>query len=301
MNFADTIQSRIEKTGSALVAGIDPRPATIPRCFLSSTDLDSGNVEKICRGIVDFYTFTIVEIASGVAAAKPNLAFFEQYGASGIEAYLTICQALRAAGVPIIADAKRGDIGSTAAAYASAFLKNAAPSLQADALTVNPFLGFDTLEPFVKACRQHGTGIFVLVKTSNPGSHDIQNVICRKTGLKISEKVALWIGDRAEELTGKSGYSSLGAVVGATYPGEAKAMRNRMPNSLFLIPGLGAQGGTAKDAVAGFDEHDKGGIINVSRGLFSSFSDTSIDQATCRKEISRILAGFNGAVAEALG
>ena len=161
-------------------------------------------------------------------------------------------------GLPVIADAKRGDIGSTAQAYSSAFLGKDAP-FAADALTVNPFLGFDTLEPFIQDCEKYGKGIFVLVKTSNPGSAALQG--------ETSHKVAEWLNQSGEKFIGACGYSSLGAVVGATHPEEARELRGAMPKNFFLIPGYGAQGGSAADAVAGFSKTKHGGIINVSRGL----------------------------------
>jgi orotidine-5'-phosphate decarboxylase len=201
-------------------------------------------------------------------------------------------------------DAKRGDIGSTAAAYSAAFLGHTAirgkraSSFDCDALTVNPFLGFDTLEPFVKDCREHGKGIFILVRTSNPGAKDLQGL--QADGSSVSDHVAHWIAKNEATLRGTCGWSGLGAVVGASYPDEARHLRERMPRSFFLIPGLGAQGADARDSVAGFGTLDgaKGGaLVNVSRGLLEG-SASSADEL--QGLIQANAARFNRQLREAL-
>jgi orotidine-5'-phosphate decarboxylase len=201
---------------------------------------------------------------------------------------------------------KRGDIGSTAKAYSAAYLGRnkfqgrSIPAFDVDAITINPYLGFDTVETYFDDCVAYGKGLFVLVKTSNPGSAALQNLKGRDSSRSVCEEVAVWLGEKAELLKGDSGYSSLGAVVGATYPAEAKALRTLMPRNFLLIPGMGAQGGSAEDAVAGFSDEKSGGIINISRGLLGGLSG-KVHSAGEMKELIRSRADeFNGQIAAAL-
>lgn len=272
MNFADRLHSSITKADTPLVAGFDPVLDDLPGFILDAADTEQDDAGFLSVALTSLYEKTLPLLAGKVAGIKVNVAFFEQYGVPGIGAFGRVCQMVRDHHLPLIVDAKRGDIGSTAEAYGKAFLGGSSvrgrrfSAFDCDAITINPFLGFDTLEPFLTICKEQGRGVFVLVKTSNPGSHDLQEL--KSDGTSITERVARWVGERAGELVGQSGYSSLGAVVGATYPGEAERLRKLMPKNLFLIPGLGAQGGTAQDSIAGLDEKNGGGIVNVSRGLF---------------------------------
>jgi len=253
-----------------------------------------------------FFQFALEAVADRIAAVKPNIAFFEALGLGGLRALTSVAAMLREHRVPFILDGKRGDIGSTAEAYAAACLGETQALgrslrfLEADALTVNPFLGFDTLEPFVAACRERGKGLFVLVRTSNPGAAALQGAQC-ETG-SVSERVADWLAEEGAKLLGACGYSSLGAVVGATYPDEARALRRRMPHAFFLIPGMSAQGASAADAAAGFARKERAGgaLINVSRGLLSSFSSTALSREELRRELQEKAGGFNRLVNEAL-
>jgi orotidine-5'-phosphate decarboxylase len=284
-SFADTLQRSIDRTQSYLVAGCDPVIEKLPAFLIDQAAAQSSDdasfFERVLR---DFCGIFISSIAGGVAAAKPNIAFFEQYGIPGLRAFSDLCSQLRARSRPVIIDAKRGDIGSTAAAYSNAFLGHItvrgkrAPSFEGDAVTVNPFLGFDTLEPFLKDCREHGKGIFILVQTSNPGAKDLQGLVAN--GSSLSDHVARWIANNESVLRGECGWSGLGAVVGASYPAEARHLREIMPHSFFLIPGFGAQGADASDSVAGFGVQAgvKGGaLVNVSRGLLEG-SASSADE-----------------------
>ena len=186
-----------------------------------------------------------------IACAKPQSAFFEALGVPGIVALAQVLADLRDRGIPAILDAKRGDVGSTAEAYAAAYLADGV--FAADALTVNAYLGLDTLEPFLNAAVAGDRGVFVLVKTSNPGSGDLQDV-ATDDGRRVYERLADALAERAERLPrGADGYAALGAVAGATYPAEVAALRARLPRALLLVPGYGAQGGTAADAVGAFD------------------------------------------------
>jgi orotidine-5'-phosphate decarboxylase len=256
----------------------------------------------------------LTAVAENVAAIKPNIAFFEQYGLVGLTSFVRFCRAVRDKGVPLIADAKRGDIGSTAEAYSGAFLgkrgfpgrRTTSGDLVCDAVTVNPYLGFDTLEPFLRDCKAYGRGMFVLVQTSNPGAPALQGLECRGgelSGLTVSEHVAHWIAQHSNELLGECGFSGLGAVVGAVYPQQARTLRNIMQGSFFLIPGLGAQGGAASDAVVGFASlkgKRGGGVINVSRGLLEGAKGAQSAEGLI-EVIRGNLGRFNQAVATALG
>jgi orotidine-5'-phosphate decarboxylase len=287
MNFADRLTASIARTHSFIVAGFDPQLETFPEVVLAeATRTTRTDEEFVFAALTSFYTLALDALAPHVAAIKPNIAFFEQYGLGGLRAFDIVCRAARERGLPVIADAKRGDIGSTAQAYSRAFIGKVTvgartiPTWNVDAVTVNPFLGFDTIAPFVADCLDHERGIFVLVKTSNPGSGDIQGIRGGESDLDISGSIARWLDKEGRKLLGTCSFSSLGAVVGAPYPAEAKRLRELMPRNFFLIPGMGAQGGTAADAVAGFGVNERGephgALINLSRGLLSAFSSPAL-------------------------
>lgn len=304
MNFADKIIERCETTQSVVVAGFDPRPEAFPTIFLAEAKNRFEDSEsRIFNALSDFHLTALDSLANKVAAIKPNAAFFEQFGIGGIRALHQICLKAESLDVPVIMDAKRGDIGSTAEAYSRAFLGQTEMfgesfrAFPSSALTVSPFLGFDTLEPFIADAKKCNKGIFILVKTSNPGSADIQGQSDQDGATK---KIASWISENSERLQGKSGYSSLGAVVGATYPAEARLLREMMPRSLFLVPGYGAQGGTAQDVMPNFDKHGKGALINVSRGLLGSFPSSVNSIATFKEEISKRILAINSDINSAL-
>jgi orotidine-5'-phosphate decarboxylase len=303
--FADRVQSSIEKNKSYLVAGCDPVLETLPSFLLEDAEKRSkSDADFFERVLSQFAEILVSSIEGRVAAIKPNIAFFEQYGLHGLSAFSRLCDAARERSIPVIADAKRGDIGSTAAAYSAAFLRGVSVgsrtmrAFHCDALTINPFLGFDTLEPFLKDAQECGKGLFILVQTSNPGAKALQGL--RAEGVSVSEHVARWIATNAEKLQGSCGWSGVGAVVGASYPDEARKLREVMPRSIFLIPGLGAQGADAKDSVAGFGSISgkKGGaLVNVSRGLIQG-------QAGSAEEFRALIATnadrFNAQIQQAL-
>lgn len=303
--FADRVQSSIEKNKSYLVAGCDPVLETLPSFILEDAEKRSkSDADFFERVLSQFGEILVSSIEGRIAAIKPNIAFFEQYGLPGLSAFSRLCNAARERSIPVIIDAKRGDIGSTAAAYSAAFLRGVSlgtrtmRAFECDALTINPFLGFDTLEPFLKDAQECGKGLFILVQTSNPGAKALQGL--RAEGVSVSEHVARWIAANAEKLQGTCGWSGLGAVVGASYPDEARKLREVMPHTIFLIPGLGAQGADAKDSVAGFGSiaGKKGGaLINVSRGLLQG-------QAGSVDEFRSLIAGnadrFNTQIQQAL-
>jgi orotidine-5'-phosphate decarboxylase len=280
---------------------IDSLPAFLLAQANSSTSSTHAFIEHVLNEFCELFVSAIV---GHVAAAKPNIAFFERYGLAGLQAFSKLCASLRSHKVPVIIDAKRGDIGSTAAAYSAAFIGRSSvgdrqiEAFEGDAVTVNPFLGFDTLEPFLKDCKEYGKGVFILVQTSNPGAKDLQGL--NANGTTISHHVATWLAQNAGELQGECGWSGLGAVVGASYPVEARQLREAMPRNIFLIPGLGAQGASAHDSVAGFGTLDgkKGGaLINVSRGLLVGNAASRDELA---KQIQTNVASFNAQINEAL-
>jgi orotidine-5'-phosphate decarboxylase len=205
-------------------------------------------------------------VAPLVAAVKPQAAFFEQLGPAGCTALAEVIQYASSKGLLVIVDGKRNDIGTTAAAYAEAYLGPGATSpWGGDALTVSPYLGDDSLTPFSDTAKQRGAGIFVLVKTSNPGGRTFQDLLVDE--LPLYRHVATLVEGLSKETAGEFGYGIAGAVAGATYPQQLGEIRQAMPHSLLLIPGYGAQGGTAKDCAPAFDERGLGAIVNNSRGI----------------------------------
>jgi len=303
--FADRIQESIDATQSVLVAGCDPVIDALPPFLLADAQARYNNDEAIIAHLLNAFCETFLAAVAGrVAAIKPNIAFFEQYGLAGLAVFEKFCRDIREKNIPLITDAKRGDIGSTAAAYSSAFLGStrfAGRELRAfetDALTVSPYLGFDTLEPFMKDCAAHGKGLFVLVQTSNPGAKSLQGLSAG--GKTVSEHVAHWLAQQAEKLQGECGWSGLGAVVGASYPQEARDLRAIMGTNLFLIPGLGAQGAGAHDAIAGFGTRNGkrgGALVNASRGLLAGESSTLEElMKVIRSNAERFNAELRGAL-----
>jgi orotidine-5'-phosphate decarboxylase len=258
-NFADTLVKRVSETAPICV-GLDPHFSHIPDFLITESKTKAEAVLKFNKGIID----AIFDIAPVV---KPQIAFYEALGLEGLKTYSETVKYARSKGILVLADVKRGDIGSTAKAYASAHFEN--EDFEADAITVNPYLGIDGVEPFIEHCRNRGKGIFILVKTSNPSSSEFQDL---STGVQpvyqmVAKKVAEW----GEDSVGKSGYSSVGAVVGATYPQEAALLREIMPKTPFLVPGYGAQGGGAADTKPCFHDKMKGAIVNSSRGIIFAY------------------------------
>lgn len=307
MNFADRLQGSIERSRSIVVAGFDPRIESFPSVFVEKAGLqNSTNEDAIYRCLASFYHTAIEVIAPHVSAVKPNVAFFEHYGIAGMRAFKAVCEEAHNHGLQVIADGKRGDISSTAAAYSSAYLgapqifgKNVS-AFSVDALTVNPFLGFDSLEPFLEDCIKFEKGLFILVRTSNSGSADLQQLPLA-SGVTISEHLAQWIGTNAERLRGTCGYSSLGAVIGATFPAEAEKLRRLMPNSFMLVPGMGAQGASAKEAIAARSAQGGGIIVNLSRGLFSFEGASKTTEEETRQRILERVKAASDSLNEALG
>ena len=261
-NFGDRLAQAVRRCGNPVLVGLDPRWEQLPTVLRT----DDPSLEQRANAYVAFCTEIIDVVAPLVPAVKPQAAFFEQLGPHGMNALASVIAYAREKGLLVILDGKRNDIGSTATAYADAYLGDKSNSAwSADALTVSPYLGDDSLSPFVDVCKTRKTGIFVLVKTSNPGGKTFQDLIC--DGRPLYRYVADHVEKLAVETVGENGYGAVGAVVGATYPAQLAELREAMPHSWFLVPGYGAQGGSAADVVPAFDSQGLGAIVNNSRGI----------------------------------
>lgn len=267
MVFADLLVEAIHRKDSRCIIGLDPRVDQMP-AFVRGGD--------VYAAITAFHELVLDAVADLVPAVKPQLAFFEQYGVAGIQAFENTVRAAKQRGLLVIADGKRNDISSTAEAYANAYLSG--DGFDCDALTVTPYLGRDSLMPFVEACEKHGKGLFVVLKTSNPGSKDFEDQTLAETGRPLYEKIAGVLNELGDPLIGESGYSSIGAVIGATFPEEGRRLRALMPKALILVPGYGAQGGSARAAAECFNEDGLGAIVNSSRGITYAFGETGISR-----------------------
>jgi orotidine-5'-phosphate decarboxylase len=272
--FADRLAAAVEQKGSQLVVGLDPVLDLLPLELRGDAQVGrpaaAEAVGRFCCGIVD-------AVAPHVVAVKPQLAFFEVLGSDGIAAFERVVGYARAAGLLVIVDGKRGDIGSTARAYADAYLEpGEGRDPLADALTVNTYLGRDSLEPFVAACRRGGGGLFCLVKTSNAGSIDVQD-LALSDGRPLWQQVALLVQELGEELIGECGLSSIGAVVGATHPRAISEARRLLPQAILLLPGVGAQGATPADIARAFTSGPASALVNASRSVIYAFRDSDDD------------------------
>lgn len=265
LTFGDRLATEVERKRSQLVVGLDPRPDLLP------VEL-RGDVARFCCGIVD-------AVAPHAVAVKPQLAFFEALGAEGMAAFADVCGYARRAGLLVLADGKRGDIGSTARAYAAAYLEGVDGERPlADALTVNPYLGRESIEPYLAAARREGAGIFCVVKTSNAGG-DVQDVV-------LSDKRPLWqhvaelVADWGADLIGEHGLSAVAAVVGATHPRAVAEARKLMPQTVILLPGVGAQGAGPADLARAFTSGPSSALVVAARSVNYAFRDTGEDYRT---------------------
>ena len=291
-HFADELIARVRDLGHPLCVGLDPHLNRIPPLFRR------GDMSPSCPetpDAVEAFLLAVLDRLQGrVAIVKPQIAFFEQLGWPGLRTLERVAARARERDIMVLLDAKRGDIGSTADGYARAYLEPRS-ALPVDAITLNPYLGLDTLEPFAARARDHGRGLFVLVKTSNPGSGDLQDLEVSKgeAGRTVFGAVADSLASLAAELRGPvTGWSSLGVVVGATYPGQAIEVRERLPHSIFLVPGYGAQGASASDATQGFVRGPKGlegGLVASSRGILFAADAHVSDAASWEGAFDRAL------------
>lgn len=268
LSFSDRLALQIERKKSVVCVGIDPRAASLPPALQPSR---AASLAEVAEAYRVFSREVIDVVAPLVPIIKPQAAFFEQLGPAGMVVLGEVIQHAVNLGLLVIVDGKRNDIGSTAEAYAAAYLGSGTRSAWgADALTVSPYLGDDSLDPFIAQCDRVHAGIFVLVKTSNPGSGWLQDRLT--DGTTITEHVADLVQQLNQPRLGACGYGPVGAVVGATYPLELSELRARMPSTWILIPGFGAQGGGAGDVRGGFDDRGLGAIVNSSRHLIFAHS-----------------------------
>ena len=271
-NFTDRLIESILKKKSCVIVGLDPRLDLIPKELGEKYIGPDADNKSISRLLLQFNKEIIKIISKHAVGVKPQSAFYEKYGWWGVKAFWDTLAYAKKKGLITIADIKRGDVPSTAEAYAEAYIGKSEIRNQKsemgmiDAITVNPFLGGDSLVPFIKAAKENGKGLFVLVKTSNAGSKDFQDKVL-DDGKPLYNFLAGKVSELGKELIGEKGYSSVGAVVGATFPQEAKTLRELMPQQFFLVPGYGAQGATADDIKSCFNSDGLGAVINASRSI----------------------------------
>jgi len=271
--FGDRLASLVESKRSQLVVGLDPRVDLLP---VEVRD----DVARFCCGIVD-------AVAPYAVAVKPQLAFFEALGQGGSHALGEVCAYARRAGLLVIADGKRGDVGSTARAYAAAYLEGIEPI--ADALTVNPWLGRESIEPYLAAARRNGAGVFCVVKTSNAGG-DVQDVTLLD-GRAMWQHVAGLVAEWGEDLVGEHGLSSVGAVIGATHPRAVVEARRLMPRAPILLPGVGAQGGETSELTPAFASGPASALVSASRSIIYASREAGGDfRSAAGAEAARLQA-----------
>ena len=272
-NIIDQLIEKIKIMKNPTVIGLDPRYEMLPKCV---KDKYPKTLEGVGQAIIEYNKALIDAIYDIIPAIKPQIAFYEMYGIPGMQAFKVTCEYAKQKGMFVIADIKRGDIGSTAQGYSNAYLgktkieENEQSLYDIDFVTVNPYMGTDCVKPFIDDCKKYNKGLFILVKTSNPSSGELQDEKL-ENGEEVYTRVAKYVEKWGEELRGEYNYSSISAVVGATYPEQLKQLRQIAPHTYFLIPGYGAQGGKAEDIALGFDENGLGGIVNASRSLMCAY------------------------------
>jgi len=279
LHFADRLCAAVASKGSALCVGLDPRWDSLP---LEIRERYGGDSCSAVASAFEEFCCRIVEVVEPlVAVVKPQMAFFEACGPPGFAALQRVIAKARGRGLLVVLDGKRNDIASVASAYADAALAGTPlgtgrrPVWDADALTVNPYLGRDAVEPFLESARRAGRGVYVLVRTSNPGARQFQDLECggRPLYAHVAEAIRDWTGENV----GASGYGDVGAVVGATYPAELAVLRAALPEVPFLVPGFGAQGGGAAEVYPAFRDDGHGAIVNSSRGILYEYSPDTRD------------------------
>ena len=293
MSF-DALQEKIRAKKNPTVAGLDPMPEQIPPHILKASYETYGEtLQGAAEAVWTFNQGLIDALCDVVPAVKPQAAYYERLGWRGLEVMERTIAYAREKDLFVIADIKRGDIGSTAQAYADAWLgetrvgEASHPVFNADCVTLNGYMGSDTIEPFVEACKAGDKCLFLLVKTSNPGSGELQNMVA---GDRLVYKV---MGDMTAKLgkgtEGRYGFHLAGAVVGATYPSDMRELRRRLEHTFFLVPGYGAQGGTAEDVQYAFNKYGHGAIVNASRSIMCAWQKTGRD-GTDYQEAARAAA-----------
>ena len=304
----DKLVKKIKETKAPIVVGLDPMLSYVPE-YIKKTAFDEygETLEGAAEAIWQYNKGIVDAVHDLIPAVKPQIAMYEQFGIPGLIAFKKTVDYCKEKGLVVIGDIKRGDIGSTSTAYAVGHLGkvqvgyNTYAGFDEDFVTVNPYLGTDGVKPFVDVCKEEKKGIFVLVKTSNPSSGEFQDKIV--DGKPLYELVGRMVDTWGSEVIGKSGYSAVGAVVGATYPEMGRVLRDIMPKSYILVPGYGAQGGKAKDLVHYFNEDGLGAIVNSSRGIiaaykqdkYASFGPEAYADAS-RQAVVDMIEDINGAL-----
>ena len=288
-HFADRLLAAIKDKGSPVCVGLDPRFDRLPEACKTAEPIEA--IGAFSRDLLEV-------VAPLVPAVKPQIAYFEVYRDAGMKLYFELVELAQQLGLLVIGDVKRGDIGSTASAYADGHL--AAPG-SPDAVTVNAYFGADGLAPFVDAARGGGGGLFALVRTSNPSAADVQD-FTDAAGRPFYEHMAEQIAaiGSGEGLVGDCGYSCVGAVVGATYPDEARRLRELMPQQIFLVPGYGAQGATAADCAASFKSDGSGAIVNASRSVIYAHHRSEYAGMDWRQAVAAAAKAFAADIRSAL-
>nr|WP_316618484.1 orotidine-5'-phosphate decarboxylase [uncultured Ruminococcus sp.] len=280
----DRLIEKIIETQNPTVAGLDPKLDYVPASIKNACFEKYGKtLEGAAAALLEFNKRIIDNICDIVPAVKPQAAYYEMYGWQGVKALTETIAYAKAKGMFVITDGKRNDIGTTMEAYATAHLGatdvagESVEAFGADALTVNGYLGTDGIKPLAGICKERDKGIFVLVKTSNPSSGELQDMKL-ENGATVYEQMGRMCESWGSDLMGKYGYSAVGAVVGATYPGQLLEMREKAPHTFFLVPGYGAQGGGAEDAKNAFDKNGLGAIINSSRGIMCAWKKQGLTE-----------------------
>lgn len=288
----DALIKKIKYLENPTVVGLDPRLDYIPEHITEENFSTYGRTLKgVAEAFLQFNKAIIDSVYDIVPAVKPQIAMFEQYGHEGIKAYIETIKYAKSKGLLVIGDIKRSDIASTAEAYSSGHIGRVAIEdekfqvYEHDFITLNPYLGYDSIEPYKKDCKDYSKGLFVLVKTSNPNSGQLQDLLVGQEHLyeKVGSLVSTW----GEGLIGKYGYSLIGAVVGATHPDQGRRLRELMPHSFFLVPGYGAQGAKAMDLKGCFDKDGLGAIVNSSRGIIAAYKNEKYKVNFSEKEFAQ--------------
>ena len=298
MNKMEQLAARIRALKNPTVAGLDTRIEYLPESFVREI-LPEGirSFEDAAEAVYQYNVRLVDALCDIVPAVKVQVAYYEMYGPAGMKAFEKTLAYAASKGLLVMADVKRNDIGATAACYANAYIgETAMPegnrrACAADFATINPYLGVDGVKPFIDACKDNDTGIFVLVKTSNPSSGQLQDMKF-EDGRTLYEAVADLVEAWGESTRGESGYSAVGAVVGATYPQQGASLRARMPHTFFLVPGYGAQGATGTDIAGCFDANGNGAIVNASRSILCAWKkrEGMAFDAAAREEAIRMRA-----------
>ncbi len=289
MHFADHLIAEMKKKNSAVCVGLDPRLAQLPAFIVNEQrEIHGDTFTAVANAFLVFNKGIIDAVKDLVPCVKVQIAFYEEYGFQGIWAFEETCKYAKEAGLIVIADAKRNDIGSTAEAYAKAFIGKTElfgekiAVYDADAVTVTPYLGYDGIKPFIEASNHGEKGIFVLVKTSNPSAGDLQERVTVDEKMSVAALMAHFVESWGSEDLGEFGYSNVGAVVAGNSKKEAETLRKIMPSTFLLVPGYGAQGGGAEDVAPCFDEDGFGAIVNNSRGII--FASNGVDYAEAARD-----------------